>query len=59
MTTNGYGQLPFMTVFSTVLFAAPEMKPHAYWLVTRFTIIARYVERMLSPGIQASASVLA
>jgi len=43
MTTNGYRQLPFMTV----LFAVSDMKPHAYWLLTRFTIIARYVERML------------
>jgi hypothetical protein len=34
----------FMTVFNDIL----SKKPHGYWLVTRFNIIARYVERMLS-----------
>ena len=48
LTTNGYGHLSIMTVLTTVFFDAPTGKPHAYWRVTPFSIIARYVERMLN-----------
>jgi len=39
-----------MTVFTTVFSGLSDIKPHAYWLVTPFNTIARYVERMLSSG---------
>ncbi len=45
-----------MTVFLTVLLAYLAEKRRGYWIVKPFNNIARYVERMLSPGIQASAS---
>ena len=37
-----------MTVFMTVFRSTSNRKPHAYWRLTRFNMIARYVERMLS-----------
>jgi len=45
----------FVTVFMTVFDETHSVKPHGYWLVTRFNIIARYVERMLSATSLAAA----
>jgi hypothetical protein len=54
MTTSGYGHPRFMTVLTTVFLSASDGKPHAYWLVRRFIIIARYVERMLGDTLAKS-----
>jgi hypothetical protein len=44
----------FMTVFMTVFRSTSNRKPHAYWRLTRFNIIARYVERMLGDTLAKS-----
>jgi len=51
MTSNGYGHPLLMTVF----LSASDGNPHAYWLARQFSIIARYLERMLSPAHQSAA----
>jgi len=54
LTTNGYRHPLFMTVLTTQFFAVSDAKPHACWRLTRFNLIARYVERMLSHPAQSA-----